>query len=70
MEKVTATEITENEPKIEKISLSELRAENEKINKEEEAKAKADFNEKLDKFLIGYASLTAEEKEIFWSKKK
>lgn len=69
MEKVTATEITENEPKIEKISLSELRAENEKMNKEQEEKAKAEFDENLRKFLLAYDSLTDREKEIFWNKK-
>ncbi len=70
MEKVTATEITENEPKIEKISLSELRAENNKIQQEETAKIQSDFDEKLGKFLDHYMAASDEAKEIFLNKYK
>ena len=58
------------EAKIEKISLAELRAENKKIQDEDNKKVLDKFNDKLGKFLDDYMALSDEQKEQFWKSRK
>lgn len=51
----------QNKPKVEKISLKELKAEEKKRVDEE-------YSEKFNKFLNDYLALTPEEKEIFFAR--
>ena len=56
--------------KVEKISLAELRAENNKIKDEENKKILDAFNKDLTKFMDGYLALSEEQKEQLWASRR
>lgn len=65
--KTEVTNVNELTPaKVEKISLAELKAENQKIKNEENKKILEEFNKDLTNFMDGYLALTEEQKQQLW----